>query len=220
MSFSGPVSCTMLIPSLRSVKPRLILTSAVSITLVGCSRPQTSQAPPPGPTVTPATVEQDQQPTQPVDACSLLTSEEIESVQREAVTGTTPSGGTLGGFPSTQCVFMTVTPVNSVSVVITQSAPKASHGVREFWEQTFHRKADEDRPGGETEGDEEGEKKAPPQGVPELGDEAFWMGTQISTALYVLKGDSYIRISVGGAGDQAVKLEKSRKLAEFALKRL
>ncbi len=46
------------------------------------------------------------------------------------------------------------------------------------------------------------------------------MGTQISTTLYVLKGDCFVRISVGGAGDQAVKLEKSRKLAEFALKRL
>ncbi len=193
----------------------VVLLSIVLLTFPGCSKRPSPEVRRDS-TATPAPAE----PTQPVDACSLLTSEEIESVQREAVTGTTPSGGTLGGFPSTQCVFMTVTPVNSVSVVITQSAPKASHGVREFWEQTFHRKADEDRPGGETEGDEEGEKKAPPQGVPELGDEAFWMGTQISTALYVLKGDSYIRISVGGAGDQAVKLEKSRKLAEFALKRL
>jgi hypothetical protein len=155
-----------------------------------------------------------------IDACSLLTNAEIESVQGEAVTGTTPSGGTLGGFPRTQCVFMTTTPVNSVSVVITQSAPKSPPGVREFWQETFHRKAGEDRPGGDNEGEGEDEKKAPPQQVSELGDEAFWMGTQISTALYVLRGDSYIRISLGGAGDHAAKLEKSRKLAEFALKRL
>ncbi len=78
-----------------------------------------------------------------------------------------------------------------------------------------------EKPGENKAGEEEEEgKKSPPQRVADLGDEAFWTGTQISTALYVLKGDSYIRISVGGAGDQALKLEKSRKLAEFALKRL
>jgi hypothetical protein len=114
---------------------------------------------------------------------------------------------------------MTTTHVNSVSVVITQNAPKSSPGVREFWQETFHREAGEDRSGGDNDEGED-EEKAPPQQVSELGDEAFWMGTQISTALYVLRGDSYIRISVGGAGDHAAKLEKSRKLAEFALKRL
>ncbi len=47
------------------------------------------------------------------------------------------------------------------------------------------------------------------------------MGSAISNALYVLKGDCFIRISVGGAvGDTSSKLEKSKKLAEFALTRL
>ncbi len=115
---------------------------------------------------------------------------------------------------------MTTTPANSVSIVIIQSASKSARGVREFWQETFHRKAGDDGPGGDREDEGEEEKKAPPQEVRDLGEEAFWMGIQISTALYVLKEDSYVRISVGGAGDQTTKLDKSRKLAEFALNRL
>lgn len=111
---------------------------------------------------------------------------------------------------------MTATPVNSVSLVVTQTAVNSPRHVREFWNETFHR----EKEGGKQEREEEEGKKAPPQGVPDLGDEAFWMGTQISTALYVLKGHSFIRISVGGAGDQTSKLDKSKKLAQFALKRL
>ncbi|MBA3572665.1 MAG: hypothetical protein H0W34_12020 [Pyrinomonadaceae bacterium] len=72
-----------------------------------------------------------------IDACSLLTSAEIESMQGEAVTGTIPSGEALSGFPSTQCVFTTVTPVNSVGVVITQTDPKSGLRVRNFGQETF-----------------------------------------------------------------------------------
>jgi hypothetical protein len=38
--------------------------------------------------------------------------------------------------------------------------------------------------------------------------------------LYVLNANTYIRISVGGAGDQAQKTEKSKTLAQSVLKRL
>ena len=106
-----------------------------------------------------------------IDACSLLTSTEIESVQGEAVTGTIPSGGALSGFPSTQCVFTTVTPVNSVGVVITQTDPKSGLRVRNFGQETFHAQR------GEKKGEEEhDEKKAPPRLIPDLGDEAFLIG--------------------------------------------
>jgi hypothetical protein len=53
-----------------------------------------------------------------------------------------------------------------------------------------------------------------------VGDDAFWTGTRVGGALYVLKGESYFRISVGGASDPAQKLEKSKTLAAFVLKRL
>ncbi len=192
-----------------------ITSSIILIALAGCSKPRDAEVAPAEASATP------QPAFRQIDACSLVTSAEIESVQGEAVTGTTPSSGVLSGFPSTQCVFITVTPVNSVSLVITQTGAKADRSVRDFWKETFHRgEAPEKEAGEKKGGEEEEEKKSPPQKVDDLADEAFWMGTQISTALYVLRGDSYIRISVGGAGDHAAKLEKSRKLAEFALKRL
>ncbi|MBA3573213.1 MAG: hypothetical protein H0W34_14855 [Pyrinomonadaceae bacterium] len=52
-----------------------------------------------------------------------------------------------------------------------------------------------------------------------MGDKAYWVGNEVIGALNVLKGNRYITISVGG-GDQATKLEKSKRLADFALKRL
>lgn len=42
----------------------------------------------------------------------------------------------------------------------------------------------------------------------------------MSSALYVLKGNAYLSISVVGAGDQASKLAKVQTLARMALQRL
>jgi hypothetical protein len=38
--------------------------------------------------------------------------------------------------------------------------------------------------------------------------------------LYVLKGDAYFRLSVGGADPEPVKIEKLKKLARQVLRRL
>ncbi len=195
----------------------VVLLSIVLVTFPGCSKRPSPEAREET-TATPPAAEPSQAK---IDACSLLTSEEIESVQGEAVNGTTPSGGAWSGFPSTQCMFTTVTPVNSVSLVLLQTAVKSPRHVRDFWKETFHREEEQEKEGGKKESEEK-KKKSPPQRVADLGEEAFWVGTQISSALYVLKGDSYLRISVGGGGggDVATKLEKSKKLAQFALKRL
>ena len=80
--------------------------------------------------------------------------------------------------------------------------------------------------GGELKGsrtderEREEEEGARPQPVPRLGDEAFWTGSHVGSALYVLKRDVFIRISVGGSGDLASKFEKSKTLAQVALRRL
>jgi hypothetical protein len=39
-------------------------------------------------------------------------------------------------------------------------------------------------------------------------------------ALYVLKNDLFFRLSIGGAGDQQAKLNKSKTLAQKILKKL
>jgi hypothetical protein len=87
--------------------------------------------------------------------------------------------------------------------------------LKEFWKETFHGEKKEEK------GREEEEKKAaPPEKIDGLGDEAFWLSNRVGGELYVLKGDSFFRISVGGAGDKATKIDKSKKLAEMVLKRL
>ena len=53
-----------------------------------------------------------------------------------------------------------------------------------------------------------------------FGDEAFWVGDPLSGALYVLKGDVFLRVSVGGPTDEAQKIKRARALASHALKRL
>lgn len=68
--------------------------------------------------------------------------------------------------------------------------------------------------------EEEEEEAAPPQKIAGVGDEAFWTGSRVGGALYVLKGSTYLRVSVGGAGDQQSKINKSKALARLALKRL
>jgi hypothetical protein len=42
----------------------------------------------------------------------------------------------------------------------------------------------------------------------------------VGGALYVLKNDLFLRLSIGGAGDQKVKLNKSIALAQKILKKL
>src|SRR2546423_1305669 len=73
--------------------------------------------------------------------------------------------------------------------------------------------------GGRAREEEEGEAN-PPQPVPGIGEEAFWLGSPKAGALYVLKGDNMVRVSVGGPDDMKTKIEKSKKLATLVLKRL
>lgn len=47
----------------------------------------------------------------------------------------------------------------------------------------------------------EEEMAAPPEMVFGVRDEAFWMGSRVGGALYVLKGSSYVRLSLEGTAD-------------------
>ncbi len=69
----------------------------------------------------------------------------------------------------------------------------------------------------EIEREEELRKPRPIDG---LGEEAYWVGNSISGALYVLNGNSFLRISVGGVRGESARMEKSKALAHAALKRL
>ena len=147
------------------------------------------------------------------DACTLLTPAEIANVMgqpvKETKGGNPTSNQTGTSFERWQC-FYTVEPFDkSVSLEITRNNQKTSNqnALLEFWQKTFREakdKKDSDKP----------------KAVPAVGDEAFWVGNNKVGVLYVLKNNSYLRISIGGPDDEAVKTKKLKALAQNALKRL
>jgi hypothetical protein len=162
------------------------------------------------------------------DPCLLLTRAEIQSVQGEEITETKAAPGNSKRLAVSQCYYQATTPARSVSLEVTRrlTGQPRSLSPREFWEEKFEkanrdkeheREADKSGAREEAEEDEEG---PPPQRVEGIGDEAFWSGNRIMGALYVLKGNSIIRISIGGISDQGLRLEKTKTLARLALKRL
>jgi hypothetical protein len=68
--------------------------------------------------------------------------------------------------------------------------------------------------------EEEDEHQSAVRKVSGVGDTAVWSGNRMSGALYVLKGNAIVRISVGGKGSEDEKIERSRKLAAIALRKL
>jgi hypothetical protein len=227
------------------MRPAAIILFTCSLALIiGCSGQTTSQtaatASPAtqGSPISTATVNATPSPGSPsavkptIEACTVLTSDEIKAVQGEAVKETTPSNRMVGNFIVTQCYYALPNLSNSVSLTLTERNPnvQGAESVKDFWERTFgkdenksererekerEKRKQETRREGEEE--EEGAAMEPVRGV---GDEAFWSASRVGGALYVLKRDRYLRISVGGAGDVSAKLKKSKTLALKALKRL
>ena len=180
--------------------------ATVLVPLAGCSKAKN-----PAPSG-PLTAASPAPSTSVVDACSLLTSDEIKNIQGEPLQEaklTMPGDGTL---QISQCFFGLPSFAKSISlqVVGKGSGPRTA---RDQWRETFAREADEKGVAGP------GEKERPPEAIPDLGDEAYWSAGRI-TALHVLSGEHYIQVSVGGADDGPTKLEKSKTIARLVLSRL
>jgi hypothetical protein len=212
----------------RPMRYLLLSLLCLAAAVAGCEKaapPATTEAQPTpiAATAAPAAKPQSSPPaesgelsTGAVDACSLLTREEAASIIGEAVTNTQPSGKFDGGVDISQCYIAATTPANSVSLVVYQKAMRpGARDPKEMWEQAFEKEHPE-----REEEEEKGEKKKKPERIEGVGDAAFWIANPIGSVLYVLKTNSYLRISIGGAADQATKLEKSKAIAQLALKRL
>jgi hypothetical protein len=71
------------------------------------------------------------------------------------------------------------------------------------------------------ESDSEAEDDArKPRPISALGEEAYWVGSPLAGALYVLQGDLFLRISVGGIPKESTRIAKSKSLATAILPRL
>jgi hypothetical protein len=166
------------------------------------------------------------------DACGLLEKKEIEAIQVSPIKETKSSAGYDGSFRVSQCFYTAEEFSKSVSLAVIQNDPMSpgKRSPRDFWKEIFGRyTADEKEPERDQEkkenpGDqarkEEREESIPPKKIDGIGDEAYWTGGRLGGALYVLKGDKFIRISVGGPDKEETKIDKSKALAQKALQRL
>ena len=146
------------------------------------------------------------------DPCRLLSDDEVRVVQGLAPAQKIPSEQPAGSFSLTQCLYRTpeFTSSVSVAVAIPLATDNQRSGPRQYWKTQFTPKPP--KPGRK--------KKEPPKAVAGIGDQAFWVGDPVTGALYVLKGDVFLRVSVGGPPDQAEKIKRATALASYALTRL
>ena len=162
-----------------------------------------------------------------IDACKLLTGEEIKTIQRDTLKDITPTTRSGGNFNISQCFYATSQFVNSVSLTVTQqSSNTGAENIREFWEQKFRSAASHDKErererDNKAKSSEEEEEEGPPaERVKGVGEEAYSVGNAKSGALYVLKGNKILRISVGGANSQPERTQRMKSLAQYAINRL
>jgi hypothetical protein len=138
-------------------------------------------------------------------ACALLTAAEIASVQGER-----PARVRRSKRPpdASQCRFALPTATKFVEVEVTRG-PRVAQLAERL------------RQAAEVEAMEAGEHEAHAVDREEgFGDEAFWADGVRQGALYVRRGQTLLRVTVGGDEDKAAKMTKLRVLVGKALGRL
>jgi len=151
-----------------------------------------------------------------IEADKLLTNSEVESVTGEPAKQAVTSARTEAGFAISQCYFQTAIPAKSVVVTVTSRAPgPEAKEPRQFWEAKFHGEGNEEK---DTE--EPQRRQAPPEKVEGVGDEAYWVESGSTGALYALQANRFIRVAIGGSDDKTIKMQKAKRLAGLVLNRL
>ncbi len=155
--------------------------------------------------------------------CSLITREEVEAIQKEPVKEIKSNSQTFDNRLITQCFYQLTTYAKSISVQVTQASPKQPEkaNLLGFWKGIFHSGAVIKNENSKTEENKINEKRSNVVvRVFNLGDEAFLAGNQITLALYVLKKNNIIRISIGGAEKEQIRIQKMKILAGKLINRL
>src|SRR4029077_15247035 len=118
-----------------------------------------------------------------------------------------------------ECFYATAQSNKSMNLALVQERPnqKDKHSPKDFWKEKFGPYS-----GNEKEEAKSGEKEVAtaPRKIDGLGDDAYWVSNRFGGVLYVLKGDTFISIGLGGTDDEETKLKKSKVLAQKALQRL
>lgn len=253
MDFPGRTHEVMTMRAVRERTRLVVIVFGLAVGLIGCSKsarlPTESLRPASGlqasmgsaspatqpsqqPAITASTESGKGKPRGKIDACTLLSSKEIQAIQGEPLQETKSSARSEGGFGVSQCFFTLPTFTNSISLVVTQRGDGlGARNPKEFWREQFrnsktdseaHEKDldkdhNKDRERGRAE---EKEESARGLKISHVGDEAFWSGNLVGGALYVLKGNAFVRVSVGGSGEQRAQINKAKALAQIILKHL
>ena len=197
----------------KTLRLTLSFSIVLLVTLASCQRSKTAMAP---------------SKRAKIDACGLITKEEVQAIQGSPIKDVKASEQSDGSFRIAQCFYNAKTFNKSVSLVVTQSDPASAkaRNPKDFWKDTFGRyengakkeKGDEEKKESLREQDEE--KGRPPKKLDGIGDSAYWTANRMGGALYVLKNDVFIRVSVGGPENEEAIINRCKALAEKALSRL
>jgi hypothetical protein len=152
------------------------------------------------------------------DACSLVSKQEVELVQQTSVNDAKSSERSDGTFRISQCLYTAAESSKSVTLALIQIDPNqtSTRSPKDFWKEKFDPYENEARNANR----DEKEQGSPPKKIRGLGDEAFWVSNRFGGILYVLKGNAFISLGIGGTDDEEKKLEKSKLIAQKALQRL
>jgi hypothetical protein len=153
------------------------------------------------------------------DICRLITSEEIGAIQGSPIKEPKGSTRSENGFRVSQCFYTAAEFSKSVNLAVIQKDPdnSAKQSPKDFWKEKFDPYENEEP---KTKSGDEKEQGSAPKKIEGLGDDAYWVGNRFGGMLYVLRGDAFISIGVGGTDDEDTKLKKSKALAEKALQHL
>jgi len=205
-----------------------LLLTCFLLAVSGCQQPAspTSTTPPTDSSRMSNQLPADSAKKRQTDACNLITSAEIETVQGEKILEEKSSSQNTDTFIVNQCYYVAAGNGKSVvlSVYRADAANPAGRRPKDFWRERFAGVGSEkerDNKSKDKESEQaEKEESTPPQPIEGLGDQAYWLDNKLGGALYVLKGDEFFRVSIGGTVDTQLRISKAKSLAEGVLKRL
>ncbi|HKR63307.1 MAG TPA: subclass B3 metallo-beta-lactamase [Thermoanaerobaculia bacterium] len=140
--------------------------------------------------------------------CGLLTRDDIRAVQGADFSSATESVRNGGNLTLEQCYYAMPVSSDSINVEVASEGP-----VRELWRQRMSANR-RDREEEEREGKVEEKER-----VRGVGEEAWWVRGRAG-ALYVLSGERWVKISIGGSATEKEKITRAKRLAKLVLSRL
>lgn len=165
-------------------------------------------------------------PQPKIEACSLVSKEDVGAIQMATMTETKSSAGWYGDLVMSQCYYTAKEPNKSVSLALIQSDGRSrDSNPRQYWNHVFGafkagegRELEREKEEKPAQSSEEKERKVPPKKIEGVGEQSYWSGNRFGGSLYVLAKEMILRISVGGPEDEETKISRSKAIAAKALR--